>query len=86
MKKYVKPELYYENFELSQHIAACGIDVKFKNLEECNPELDETFWPGLGGMNVFSSDKLGGCSTDISAIEVYCYTVGTSEAGRTFNS
>ena len=24
MKKYVKPEIYYENFELSQHIADCG--------------------------------------------------------------
>ena len=24
MKKYVKPELIYEHFELTQHIAACG--------------------------------------------------------------
>lgn len=26
-KPYVKPQLYYENFELSQHIAACGWDM-----------------------------------------------------------
>lgn len=26
-KPYVKPQLYYENFELSQHVAACGWDM-----------------------------------------------------------
>ncbi len=26
MKKYVKPELFYEHFELSQQIAACTFD------------------------------------------------------------
>ncbi len=48
MKKYVKPELYYENFELSQHIAACGIDVNFSSGTDysCNPKLDGSF---LGG-------------------------------------
>ena len=27
MKKYVKPELIYESFELSQQIAACDYDM-----------------------------------------------------------
>lgn len=27
MKKYVKPELFYEHFELSQQIAACSYDL-----------------------------------------------------------
>ena len=85
MKKYVKPELYYENFELSQHIAACGIDVNLGDTVNCTPTLDNDFWPGLGGVVVFDSKK-GTCSLDISDIDVYCYTVGTNEAGRTFNS
>lgn len=84
MKKYVKPELYYENFELSQHIAACGIDANFDVNETCTAILDKDFWYGTSD-TVFSNGR-DGCSTDISAIEVYCYTVGTSEAGRVFNS
>lgn len=28
MKPYVKPELYYENFELAQHIAGCWLSYE----------------------------------------------------------
>ncbi len=83
MKKYVKPELYYENFELSQHIAACGIDVNHANKTECNPTLDGDFWGGLT-LGVFGEGRT--CEMDVANIDVYCYTVGTSEAGRLFNS
>ena len=83
MKKYVKPELYYENFELSQHIAACGIDVNLGDTASCTPSLDPDFW-GISD-TVFNNGRLE-CSMDISAIEVYCYTSGTNEAGRLFNS
>lgn len=82
MKPYVKPELFYESFELSQHIAACGIDVNHADTSSCNPTLDDDFWPGLGGTKVFED----GCDMSIDALDVYCYTAGTSEAGRTFNS
>lgn len=84
MKEYVKPELYCESFELSQHIAACGIDVNHGDTTNCTPTLDPGFWGGMAD-NVFN-DGDGRCTIPISAIEVYCYTVGTSEAGRTFNS
>ena len=84
MKKYVKPELFFESFELSQSIAACGIDVHHANTTDCDPTLDSEFWGGYADP-VFSGDKAW-CTTDISAIESYCYTVGTSEAGRLFNS
>lgn len=37
MKKYVKPELFYESFELSQQIAACDYDSKNTlNDEDCS--------------------------------------------------
>lgn len=84
MKKYVKPELFYESFELSQHIAACGIDVNYADTGSCTPTLDPDFWGGMED-TVFNSGR-DDCSMDISVIEVYCYTAGTSEAGRTFNS
>lgn len=83
MKKYVKPELFFESFELSQSIAACGIDVNLNDEYACNPTLDGEFWPGLGGTQVFSADR---CASDIGNFEVYCHTVGSSEAGRLFNS
>lgn len=83
MKPYVKPELFYENFELSQHIAACGIDVNFADTEKCIPSLDSDFW---GMSDTVFSDGRTNCSIDISVIEAYCYTSGTTEAGKLFNS
>lgn len=35
MKKYVKPDLYYEDFELSTHIASCDFFSDF-NKGECS--------------------------------------------------
>ena len=82
MKAYVKHELFVESYELSQHIAACGIDVNYEDTTSCTPTLDGEFWIDLGGTQVFNSD----CALDVAKIDVYCYTVGTSEAGKTFNS
>ena len=85
MKEYVKPELYYESFELSQHIAACGIDMSNPTIENsCTATLDSKFWGGLSDQ-VFNRD-ISGCSTAVEDIEVYCYTYGTTEAGKVFNS
>ncbi|MGM9637442.1 MAG: hypothetical protein ACI3YK_05580 [Eubacteriales bacterium] len=83
MKPYVKPTLLYESIELSQHIAACGIDVNHGDTTSCTPTLDPNFWGGLA-LTVFGDGR--SCDMTPDAIEVYCYTVGTSEAGRTFNS
>lgn len=83
MKKYVKPELFFESFELSQSIAACGIDVKYADTTNCTPQLDPDFWAGLT-YTVFSAER--SCNMTPDAIDVYCHTAGTSEAGRLFNS
>lgn len=83
MKAYVKPELFVESYELSQHIASCGIDVHYADTASCNPSLDPNFWNGLTE-TVFSADR--SCDMTPESIEVYCYTVGTSEAGKPFNS
>lgn len=84
MKAYVKPELFVESYELSQHIATCGIDVNASSKEEC-ARLDEEFWPGSGGTKVFNSECADG-GIDIATMEVYCYTNGTVVSGRLFNS
>lgn len=85
MKEYVKPELYYESFELSQHIAACGIDMESLTIDgQCTATLDPNFWNGMTDQ-VFNKGT-NGCNTAVEDIEVYCYTYGTTEAGKVFNS
>lgn len=83
MKAYVKPELFVERYELSQHIAACGIDVHYADTASCKPTLDAGFW---GSSDTVFNNGRTECSIDISNIEAYCYTVGTTEAGKPFNS
>lgn len=35
MKKYVKPELFCEQFELTQHIADCAWELNLQSLDSC---------------------------------------------------
>lgn len=35
MKKYVKPDLFFESFQLDQHIASCALDLEFANTSTC---------------------------------------------------
>ncbi len=67
MKEYVKPELYYESFELSQHIAGCNLTMTDADPMNCSASgmigVDENqAWFIEGNMNC--SFKLQG----------YCYT------------
>lgn len=82
MKKYVKPDLYYENFELSQHIATCMIDINSAE-GSCTQIIDGNFWPEYGGQSVFTESN---CEVDYTVLGVYCYTTGTNVQGRLFNS
>ena len=43
MKKYVKPEIYYEEFQMSQSVAACGWDVNSATVETCGAQGDPEF-------------------------------------------
>lgn len=81
MKKYVKPELFFESFELSQSIAACGIDANHDDEIKCSPTTDPDFW---GDKLVVYNDGI--CANSAQKLEGYCYTSGTNEAGRLFNS
>lgn len=80
MKAYVKPELYYENFELSQHIAACAWDMKNATVaENCMAIGDEEF--GNGGLILFAA----GPDCNVTDFEAYCYEP-SAEAFGIFNS
>lgn len=84
MKAYVKPELYYENFELSQHIAACAWDMTdFRTKEDCSAVGDSSM--GITGVALFTKSSV--CADVISpdVAESYCYEV-ESDAFNIFNS
>lgn len=71
MKAYVKPELFYERYELSQHIADCAIEFKNSTSEDvCYVVADPDFGLGLGDARYFNNEN---CE---ASLEFYCYTNG----------
>lgn len=75
MKAYVKPELVYERYELSQHIAACVF--KPNN----NGQYEHSEAPGI---TIFTTDL--NCTWPEGSIQgSYCITASTSDK-VTFNS
>lgn len=76
MKKYVKPELIFESFELSQQIAACQYDGTKND------------GPFVGFNNDFGEEMSiflikGVCEV---VVESYCYHNASSGAYGIFNS
>ena len=85
MKTYVKPELFYESFELSQHIAACAWDVKNAATAEVCGAVSDGEWEGMpSGLTLFNSGN-SNCNVNIENFEEYCYTNGES-GNNIFNS
>lgn len=78
MKKYVKPELFYEHFELSQHIADCGWELKHAN-GACKAEPDENHW-GPGALDSFGTLFTSALNCDNQTdggYQDYCYENGS---------
>ena len=75
MKKYVKPDLYFESFQLDQHIAACGFDmVNSRSPEECVSHGDtHGIYPDYSGQAVLFANT--NCEV---APEQYCYINGVT--------
>lgn len=77
MKTYVKPELYYESFELSQHIAGCNLELGPTDVLNCTASgkigiAESNSW--------FIAEPV--CTSEV---EDYCYTNGTTNLA-TINS
>lgn len=74
MKAYVKPELFYERYEVSQHIADCQWEMSgFNSIETCKAYPDAGFW-GPGYTDTLATEAQ---NCDITNIEDYCYQKGT---------
>lgn len=74
MKKYVKPELFYERFELSQHIADCQWEFEGAKSNVCPAYPDEN---NLGSPVLFLADNTTCMLEDGGSNQIYCYQPGT---------
>ena len=82
MKKYVKPELIFERFELSQQIAACAYDSQGTNQDVENCSF-EGFNKEFGEFMTIFMDTVNGCDV---ITEDYCYYGSTGGYFGIFNS
>ncbi|MBR3997280.1 MAG: hypothetical protein IKI93_02930 [Clostridia bacterium] len=81
MKKYVKPELIFESFEMTQQVAACDFDHN-NTLTDSGCKFDGVDSDtGFGG-TVFLNKENGCTVTDQS----YCYHTGSGLDLKLFNS
>lgn len=86
MKKYVKPDLYFESFQLSQNIASCGWDMNQADIYNCETSGDNQM--GKGGYDNYSPVPLFANTNSecYAELEVFCYSNGTSDEIRLFAS
>ena len=75
MKKYVKPELVYERFELTQHIADCAWELTNSTKDTCSAQADPDFLPGF--QNLFVAEA-NGCQITSDVYQDYCYHDGAN--------
>ena len=87
MKKYVRPELFYESFELSQHIAGCSLTTLKVNGA---PQAGEPVVCGAVGTigEITLNGENGSWFLEAPCTvqtEVYCYTNGAMAAATVYS-
>ena len=77
MKKYVKPELFYERYELTEQIADCAWEwVNSRDENNCTLVGDsDNSKHGLAGFTIFVNSA---CEITDPTPEIYCYTTGAN--------
>lgn len=85
MKPYVKPELFYESFELSQHIAVCGLDMSnLKDVDVCTADTDPDYF-GWALTHFTETNENCTYHPGDGIVESYCYEV-SEDMFKIFNS
>jgi hypothetical protein len=72
MKKYEKPQIVYERYELSQNIADCTWNLNSADVNSCVGDGNDN---GIDAKLFMTSN---GCDFADDKLEEYCYTVATS--------
>lgn len=81
MKKYVKPELFYERFELTEHIAVCAFDSMNRSGHPESCAFTGSTDKDAPEVTIF----LNGNAQCEWPLDSYCYYTGTNGM-NTFNS
>lgn len=66
-KAYVKPQLFYEDFELSHNIANCSASLNHGKNGDCHYEV-------AGNVTIFLENI--NCTNSVGSVEGYCYETG----------
>ncbi len=91
MKPYVKPELFFESYELSQNVASCRWDMNHTEKDVCtagyDTDMDNTAYePGL----ILFTESNQNCIVHEADLKdsgfEYCYFGATNENAKLFNS
>ena len=79
MKPYVKPELFYESFEMNQSIAACRWDLNEADKNNCSADYDFNLDNSTHiEVNLFvTSNTCSKLESEMSP-EEYCYQNGAA--------
>lgn len=83
MKEYVKPELFFESFELSEQIATCKFDSNKSNMDVANCAFTGADSENLIPQGTYFTKANQACSAEY---EEYCYNSGTGNSLNLFNS
>lgn len=77
MKKYIKPELFYEKYELNQHIADCAWElINLNDKDSCKAQADAELLPNLATKHLFMDAGYGCDLTPATTYQDYCYHDG----------
>ncbi len=91
MKPYVKPELFFESYELSQNVASCRWDMNQIDRNVCFAQYDtvgdNSFHEPT--LRLFTESNLN-CNVQEEGLKDsgydYCYFGATNENAKLFNS
>ena len=84
MKKYVKPELFYERYELAQHIADCQWEIISMDEKTCRAYGEKGSIYEYNSL--FVTTIACEFTTDNGVWEDYCYHAGPDGALKVFAS
>lgn len=85
MKQYQKPEVFYENFVLAEHIALCQLQIGSATPETCSIINDRFEDDRIDVTHAFASVKANGGPCDWT-FDAYCYTNGSAGMPKIFQS
>lgn len=84
MKQYQKPEVFYENFTLAEHIALCDYQIQSSDPASCTVIADRYPLDNGDLTGLFLNSHA--CTMVLEDFSAYCYTNGAEGVARLFQS